>query len=206
MLTLRPTYCCRDPDSPQEEVRKLQETFSEAAQQGEKLTEALSKYADEVTRIEWQKKRLMAQVLVLELKSEEYRREAEAAREELEEERRQHAAQSQQQLQQQPPGSAIPGSAIAIRSPIRTPRAGAGGGAAMGGAGGSWGGDEWDVSGTPNINDSWAGPPTAAFFTPKIVRLWAALNIPLVHRSRFYLVRGNLFKFSELISHGSLVP
>lgn len=156
----------------QEEVRKLQETFAEVAQQGEKLTEALTKYADEVTRIEWQKKRLMAQVLVLEAKAEEHRRDAEATREALEEERRRRAAT--------PAASQAALALPPIRSPIRTPRPQSGCG------------DEWDLSGTPNMNDSWAGPPTAAFFTPKIVRLWSALNIPLLHRSRFYLVREGL--------------
>jgi hypothetical protein len=51
-------------------------------------------------------------------------------------------------------------------------------------SGGSAGGLCWFEAGT---TDSWAGPPVAAWYLPKILRLWAALHIPLLHRSRFYL-------------------
>lgn len=92
------------------------------------LTGALQRYADEVSRVEWQKKRLMAQVLVLEAKAEEYRREAEAAKAALEEERRRRAA-------------AAGGGALALaRSPLRTPRS-------------LLGADEWEAAGTPTTHD-----------------------------------------------------
>ena len=37
------------------------------------------------------------------------------------------------------------------------------------------------------LADSWAGPPTANFFLPKIVRMWRELRVPLLHRSQFLL-------------------
>ena len=37
------------------------------------------------------------------------------------------------------------------------------------------------------VNDSWAGPPTATFFLPKIVKLWRELHVPLLHRSQFLI-------------------
>ena len=38
----------------------------------------------------------------------------------------------------------------------------------------------------PDEADSWAAPATVASLLPQIVMKWDELNIPLVHRSRFY--------------------
>ena len=45
----------------QEEVQKLQQRLADALSQGEELTAAITEYGDEVQRVEWQKKKLMAQ-------------------------------------------------------------------------------------------------------------------------------------------------
>lgn len=57
--------------------------------------------------------------------------------------------------------------------------------------GNPWGDDPADADGSASEalweDDAWAAAPHERSLMPRIMRLWEALGVPLIHRSRFVL-------------------
>jgi hypothetical protein len=165
------------------DVRKLQACFAEAVSEGAAMKGHLGALRDANQRAEWQKKRLMAQVLKLEFAAEEASRATEALTAAVASEKARRRREAARRRDAEDDAAA---SAAAAATATHAAAAAA---AAAGDHHRGWGdaNDPASPAGGLSLTDSWAGPPTAAWFLPKILRLWALLHIPLLHRSRFFL-------------------
>jgi hypothetical protein len=181
---------CLDAEREQREaeVRRMQTAFAEAVADGGAMQGHMEALRDSVQRAEWQKKRLMAQVLKLEFAAEEAGIEAAKQIEALGRERDKRRRERERRRDAE--RAAVDATNAAAAAEARAREAGA--------ERGGWGDADGAASGLASpsglgsltggtLADSWAGPPVAAWYLPKILRLWAMLHIPLLHRSRFYL-------------------
>ena len=159
------------------DMRRLQECVAGAAAEGAALKGHLLNLRDELQRAEFQKKRLIAQVLKLEHAVEAGSTQCNALSAAAANERRRRRREQAKRVEAQEEAR----HALARCEAVSAAAAAAG---ALGGGDATAGGV---TALAGHLLDSWAGPPTAAWYLPKILRLWSLLNIPLLHRSQFYL-------------------
>ena len=159
------------------DMRRLQECVAGAAAEGAALKGHLMSLRDELQRAEFQKKRLIAQVLKLEHASEESAAQCAALSKAATNERRRRRREQSKRAEAQEEA----------RQALRRCDTVAAAAAAAGALNHHDTCDGGAVALAGQLLDSWAGPPTAAWFLPKILRLWTVLHIPLLHRSQFYL-------------------
>jgi hypothetical protein len=145
----------------------LKERFREALSEATATRDALDGYHDTVQRVEFQKRLLCAQVLELEaaLADQEEEQDRLRERERVLEQREASMVHSRRN------GGGGHGRSPPVfrRSPPLPLPPGA------------------TSPGRSALTDSWAGPPTPAFFLPKIIQLWREMRVPLLHRSQFLL-------------------
>ena len=157
------------------DMRRLQECVAGAAAEGAALKGHLMSLRDELQRAEFQKKRLIAQVLKLEHAAEASTAQCAALSKAATNERRRRRREQSRRAEAQEEA----------RQALRRCDTVAAAAAAAGALNQDCDGGAMALAG--QLLDSWAGPPTAAWFLPKILRLWTVLHIPLLHRSQFYL-------------------
>jgi hypothetical protein len=149
------------------DMRALQAGLASAAAEGEALRGHMAALREELHRAEWQKKHLIAQLLKSELAADEAKAQAqaEALRRRRESGRRREAEEAATRSAAEAAAARAAAAAAAAAAASPSPLA----------------------IGFDEQHDSWAGPASAEWYLPKILRLWAALHAPLLHRSRFLL-------------------